>query len=278
MKIQKCAVEITRGCQLRCIGCPISTLKPKIKYVSLSDFATCLSNLDVSEISKLRLYNYGESLLHPCLDEILKIIPEQSYKVRNVEITTNGQYWNEERFKDAFSLGVVTQLYVSCDGNATPEEYERLRPPAKWNKLMSFLKNMKRLRDEVCPNMFIGTRTICTDKRAQKRWLKLLRPLGYTPEFRPWGTRADAIEQPWGKVKVPKGVCTYLTKEKGRRLYVDYDGTVVPCCVHPRAGVLGNLLENKYSEILKGTQRKDFIAAMKNGRKNIPACAGCQEK
>ena len=37
---------------------------------------------------------------------------------------------------------------------------------------------------------------------------------------------------------VPEGVCQYL---RGPTLYVDHDGTVVPCCVHPRAGVLGNL-------------------------------------
>lgn len=278
MKIRKCAIEIVHGCQLKCVGCPNSTLMPGIKQCDLDDLKKIINNLDVTEISKLRLYNYGETLLHPKLNEVLEIISKRSFKIKNVEITTNGQYWCEERFKEAFSLGVVTQLYVSCDGNATPEEYERLRPPAKWNKLIDFLKKMKELRDKVCPDMFLGTRTICTNKYTQKKWKKLLRPLGYTPEFRPWGTRADAIEQPWGKVKVPKGVCTYLTKEKGRRLYVDYDGTVVPCCVHPRAGVLGNLLKNKYSEILKGTQRKDFIATMKNGRKNIPACAGCQEK
>jgi len=278
MKIHKMGFDIVHGCQLRCVGCPISTLKPKIRYVSITNFYKCLINLDVSEIFKLRLYNYGEPLLHPELYEILRAIAVQSWKVKNVEITTNGQYWNTERFVEAFRLNVVTQLYVSCDGDATPKEYERLRPPAKWKKLIDFLKEMKRLRDEVCPGMFLGTRTICTDEKAQKRWKKLLRPLGYTTEFRPWGTRADAIEQPWGKVKVPKGICTYLTKEKGRRLYVDYDGTVVPCCVHPRAGVLGNLLENKYSEILEGKPRKKFISTMKKGRKHIPACVGCQEK
>lgn len=278
MRIRKMGFDIVHGCQLRCVGCPNSTLQDKIQLCEVETFDTCLRNLDVEKVYKLRLYNYGEPLLHPKLDEILKIISRQSFKVRDVEITTNGQYWNEELFRRVFSLNIVTQFYVSCDGNCTAENYELLRPPAKWIKLMKFLKNMKRLRDEVCPDMFLGTRTICTDKKEKSKWKELLKPLGYKPEFRPWGTRADSTERPWGKVKIPKGVCRYLTEAKGLRLYVDYDGTVVPCCVHPRAGVLGNLTYNRYSEILKSDVRKDFMRTMKKDRSLVAACKGCEEE
>jgi radical SAM protein with 4Fe4S-binding SPASM domain len=278
MQINKMGIDIVHGCQLRCIGCPNSTLKPRIIYCDTDILDACLHNLDVKKIRKLRLYNYGEPLLHPHLDKILLIISRQSFKINNVEITTNAQYWNEEVFTKAFSLGVVTQLYVSCDGNATSDDYERLRPPAKWDKLIAFMKNMRRLRDTVCPDMFLGTRTICTDKKDRDRWKKLLKQLGYKPEFRPWGTRADALEKPWGKVRIPRGICRYLTKAKGLRLYVDYDGTVVPCCVHPRAGVLGNLVKSKYSDILKSDLRNEFIKVIKKNRALIPACIECQEK
>ena len=270
--------DIVHGCQLRCIGCPNSTLQDKIQFCEVETFDTCLRNLDVEKVYKLRLYNYGEPLLHPKLDEILKVISCQSFKVRDVEITTNGQYWNEELFRKAFSLNIVTQLYVSCDGNCTAEDYELLRPPAKWGKLLDFLGNMVRLRNEVCPDIFLGTRTICVDDRAYKRWKKLLKPFGYKPEFRPWGTRANTIKKPWGKIKMPKGVCRYLTKAKGLRLYVDYDGTVVPCCVHPRAGVLGNLVTDKYSEILKSFARIKFMEMMKKDRRLISACEECEEE
>jgi radical SAM protein with 4Fe4S-binding SPASM domain len=270
--------DIVHGCQLRCIGCPNSTLQDKIQFCKVENFDACLRNLDVEKIYRLRLYNYGEPLLHPELDEILEVIPRQAFKTRNIEITTNGQYWNENIFRSAFSLNIITELYVSCDGNGTSEDYERLRPPAKWEKLLVFLEGMKRLRDALCPDMFLGTRTICVDNRARKRWKKLLKAFGYEPEFRPWGTRANTVERPWGKVKTFKGVCRYLTEAKGLRIYVDYDGTVVPCCVHPRAGVLGNLTENKYSEILKSRKRKDFIRIMNKNRALIPACEECEEE
>jgi radical SAM protein with 4Fe4S-binding SPASM domain len=277
-KIRKFGFDIVHGCQLRCIGCPISTLKPKIHFVEPEVFDKCLSNVDVRKVNKLRLYNYGEPLLHPKLAEVLCVIPKQKFQVNDVEITTNGQVWNEERFREAFSLNIVTQLYVSCDGDSTSDDYEKLRPPAKWEKLIKFMRKMKKLRDEVCLNMFLGTRTICTDRKARRRWKSILSDLGYKPEFRPWGTRADCEQQPWGKRKVPKGACRYVADMRKLKLYADYDGTVVACCVHPRAGVLGNLITQKYSEILKSKTRKAFVKLMARDRYAIPACKDCEEE
>jgi hypothetical protein len=34
--------DIVQGCQLRCLGCPNSTLQPKIKRMSREDFERCL--------------------------------------------------------------------------------------------------------------------------------------------------------------------------------------------------------------------------------------------
>jgi len=56
--------DIVHGCQLRCVGCPNSTLEPKIHRIPVEDFALCLGNIDVERIHTLRLYNYGEPLLH----------------------------------------------------------------------------------------------------------------------------------------------------------------------------------------------------------------------
>lgn len=47
-------------------------------------------------------------------------------------------------------LEVLTRLVVSCDGDGTPESYERLRPPSRWERLIEFLERAK-LRDlEAC--------------------------------------------------------------------------------------------------------------------------------
>ena len=74
-------------------------------------------------------------------------------------------------------------------------------------------------------------------------------------------------------IKSKEGICSFL--KDGTRLYVDYDGTVVPCCVHPMAANLGNILNNKFSEILKGQERSKVLTHMKNARSEMPLCNEC---
>ena len=96
---------------------------------------------------------------------------------------------------------------------------------------------------------------------------------GFKPEFRHFIMMPERKENPY-KIKfvVPNGVCRYLRKE---RLYVDYDGTIVPCCAHPRAFTMGNLTQIKYSQMLKSKERKEAILQMKYNRKNMEICKGC---
>src|SRR4051812_23672230 len=58
--IDKCHFEIVRGCQLRCLGCPNSTLQPKVRRIEPDDFDQCLRNIDVKHIEYFRLFNFGE--------------------------------------------------------------------------------------------------------------------------------------------------------------------------------------------------------------------------
>jgi len=271
MHIKKLGIDIIRGCQLRCVGCPNSTLKPKIEFCDPADFEKMLNNID-ARLKILRLYNFGEPMLHPQLDDMVKTIRKSRLKPKQIDVTTNGQYWNHDVFKRAFGQKIVTHLYVSCDGDGTPEDYERLRPPAKWDKLIEFMVKIKEMRDDLCHKMHLRTRTITTNK-YKKRWTKLLKPMGFKPEFRQWTTRTDVKNPPWKARKVPNGVCKYVKSKD--LLYVDYDGTVVPCCVHPKAAIYGNLLKTKASEILNGKNRELFYKTMKKHRSVLEVCKDC---
>ena len=68
-------LDIVHGCQLRCVGCPNSTLLPKVSEVSEADFVAILRNIDVQRIHLLRLFNFGEPLLHRRLSALL---PQQA--------------------------------------------------------------------------------------------------------------------------------------------------------------------------------------------------------
>lgn len=273
--IDKMGIDIVHGCQLRCVGCPNSTLKPKILEMPPEDFARILGNLDVAAVNLLRLFNFGEPLIHSRLPEIMEQIPRKRWQVNMVEISTNAQYHDFDVLADTLKTGVLSRLCVSADGNGTAEDYESLRPPGKWEKLIEFLERARDLRDRYSPGTKLLARTICTEPAAQQRWISVLAPRGWTSEFRDWMYLPEAAENMTGReIRMRDGVCSFLAP--GNRIYVDHDGTAVPCCVHPRAGVLGNLLEERYSSIVEGAKRAQMMAYMAKDRKSMRICNACE--
>ena len=273
--IDKCHFEIVRGCQLRCVGCPNSTLEPKVMRIEPDFFDACLRNIDVKHVTYLRLFNYGEPLLHRRLSEVLERIPRQAWSVGWVEISTNAQFVDWPDFERAIKTRVINNLSVSCDGDGTPEDYERLRPPSKWEKMVEFLERAKELRDRYDPALTLMTRTICVDPQAQARWRRLLEPRGWVPEFRGWLYLPESERNMTGReINAPRRVCSFQAVHN--RLYVDWDGTVVPCCAHPRAAVLGNLREAKFSEIIRTHTRAGFLKELATNRAAMPICNACE--
>lgn len=273
--IDKLGFDIVRGCQLRCIGCPNSTLKPKIKKISVEDFGLCIRNIDVNYVKLFRLFNFGEPLLHEGLPEILLVVRGATFRTGELEISTNAQHHDFDVLAETLKTGALTRLVVSADGDGTPEDYERLRPPGKWHKLIEFLVRARKLRDRHAPQLQLITRTICTDPRHQRRWLEVLAPLGWSPQFRDWIHLPQAMANMTGRVpRVPVGVCSFVAP--GNRLYVDWDGTVVPCCVHPNAAVFGNLKESAYSEIFGGAPRSEFVRLLATQRPSMTICNECE--
>lgn len=271
--LKKMHFELVYGCQLQCVGCPISTLQPKVKRVSVEVFEQCMLNTDVREIEYLRLFNYGETLLHNNLSGIFEVIGRLPHKINRIEISTNGQFAHWGDLEKVFRSGLLTQLAVSCDGNGTPESYERLRPPSTWPKLLNFLERVKEMRDKYDPHMELITRTICTDKEEQERWKETLLPRGFKPHFRDWVALADAKEDVTEGKELPKGLCTFM--QRFNELYVDWDGTVVPCCAHPGAGDYGNLKLQKFNELVYSMPRFEMMQAMAGDRAGMSICGQC---
>jgi radical SAM protein with 4Fe4S-binding SPASM domain len=278
--------DIVHGCQLRCVGCPNSTLEPKIQRISVEDFALCLGNIDVERIHTLRLFNYGEPLLHKQLSSIVAQIPRQRWKASVVEISTNAQWVDWHDFEEALKQEVITRLCVSCDGDGSPEQYEELRPPSKWEKLIEFLDRAAYLRDRWAPAMQLWTRTVVRTKKDMQRWEEVLRPRGWMPEFRRWMALPESAQNMTGRAVVtPKAACVFMADPQVftahpwfgeiNLLYVDADGTVVPCCMHPRAGEFGNLKTQKYSEILRGQARERFRNDLETRRATMSICGTC---
>lgn len=265
--------DVVRGCQLRCVGCPNSTLQPVVQSISTSDFERCLHHLDVKKIGLFRLFNFGESLLHPDLPGLLAHIPRQTWTAQQIEISTNAQTVHWDMIEETIRLRILTRLVVSCDGDGTPADYERLRPPGRWSKLMNFLAKTRGIRDRLHPGLELMTRTICVSQAGQDLWKSILVPLGWNPEFRPWIPMPESKRLQDNPVPVGKGVCDFVKNRSF--LGIDCDGDVVPCCFHPRAAIFGNLKEQPYSAIVAGIERQRFADVLASNRSRVPVCGLC---
>lgn len=252
---------------MRCVGCPISTLKPKIQYADPDVFSACLKNID-AKVELLRLFNFGEPMLHPQLPEMVKRVTN---KVRCLEISTSGQFYDEGKIVETLKLGRLNRLCVSADGNGFPDEYERLRPPAKWDNLIYFMEKVKTLCDKYSPKVELVMRTINTGD--PKVWKNICHRRGWHAQLRKW-KRLPGSENHTGKTYIPAGLCKFF---RGNKLYVDFDGTVVPCCRHPRAFVMGNLLEQKYTNLISSKTYKAAKANLKHNRRTMPICSECDK-
>ena len=260
---------------MRCVGCPVTGLSPKVDRIPVDVFDQCLRQVDVNFVRTLRLFNYGEPLLHGDLPGIIERIPRQTWRVEEVEISTNAQHVDWRQFEAVLQMGIVTALVVSCDGDGTPEMYERLRPPSKWEKLTEFLIKARELRDRYCPHLQLRTRTIVPDWEQRSRWNDILGPLGWEPEFRHFYNLPDAPTRPSGRdIQPGQGVCFFL--EAGNQLYVNSQGIVVPCCAHPNAGFYGDLKIHKFSRIWPGAARLRFITALNTRRDSLRVCRDCE--
>jgi len=279
-------MDIVHGCQLRCVGCPNSTIMDKVKLISLEDFEACLANVDVDHIKHFRLFNFGEPLLHKQLSKLFETIAAQPWKAEETEISTNAQWCDFEELERALALGVLDRLVVSCDGDGSPEQYEQLRPPSRWEKLIEFLDRVAEIKERVAPSLNLITRTIVENEEAIQRWEDVLIPRGWTPEFRDWKILPEAQENRLGReVDVPRDICTFVAPSDHfetlyhgglHQLYVDASGTVIPCCAHPSAADLGNLKRNKVSELMLNEQRAAFVQRLKTDRMSVPVCNVCE--
>lgn len=190
-------------------------------------------------------------------------------------LSTNAQFVRWDQLEDVLSRRLLNRLVVSCDGDGTPDSYERLRPPAKWQKLEAFLAGARDLRDRYCPSMELMTRTVIKDPDDMSRWKGFLEPLGWRPEFRRWinlvGASEDLSQRDW---RPGEGLCHFTGPSL--QLYVDWNGTVVPCCAHPRAANLGDLSVQRWSEIHSGEKRLAFVGTLQNDRGSLDICGKCE--
>jgi len=280
-------LETTNYCNLQCSFCNRDEVIGALQHMPVSKFREMLEGLKHHPIKEAKLMGMGEPMLHPKFDEICKTFKEFFPKSKLI-VATNCQYKIRPWFIE--SLKYIDMLYFSIDGYK--ESYERDRSPAKWERLINFLEEFKKVERYDCDvvvNYVVNPDNVDDIEKIDK-----LRKDNNLGEYR------LNIAQDWSEDKSLPGGYTkeqieYLNKNwssniKGKSewdfedcfwveegLYTTVEGNVKMCCMNTGAEPFGNLFETSVDEIRKS---KDFQNVKNGCNTNNPTshCKNCSYK
>ncbi len=266
--------------------------------MSLEDWGKLLDGIKHHPIEEAKLMGMGEPMLHPQFDKVCEMFKE-TFPNSKLIVATNCQYNIKEglEFRRKFQecMKYIDVLYFSIDGWG--ESYERDRAPAKWNKLIKFLKNFETINRYDCNvvvNYVVNAYNIYdiekVDKLRQENNLGMLRlniaqiwdedssikndiaTSGYDSDD------LDYLKKNWGGNIMGKSKWDYedcFWVKEG--LYTTVEGHVKMCCMNTGAEPFGNLFKNSVDEIRKG----DAYQKVKKGcttNKPTSHCKNCSYK
>lgn len=150
MKPLDYAVDISGGCNLRCISCPRASRKerhPPVGFMSPETFELVLEKILREDplVGSLQLYQWGEPLLNPQLPEILRIANKHGIQCA---ISSN---LNVNRELAPVIAAGPAWFRISVSG--TGKEYEHTHTGANWKTVVANMEELSRLRKTLRPEM-----------------------------------------------------------------------------------------------------------------------------
>ncbi len=275
-------IQFVNYCNLRCKWCSMDHSKEK-EIMSEELLVKFLENIvhdkRFKKLNKLNLWNAGETLLHPNLIKMLKIIKRyKKKKGLKIEIVTNAMLLNEKLAKQIIDLDILDEITFSVDGGSK-EKLEEIRRGTKLEILLKNILNFKKINKGK-----IKMKIICL--------IDLKKPLNINwmeKDFKTILNSVDTYRLTYPStcigqinIKYPKDfkfirpnprICLALMQG----FVLLQNGDVLPCCSDLNGVcVLGNLYKQDLYSIYYGKKRKKMIQYLLQGRINeIPLCKNC---
>jgi MoaA/NifB/PqqE/SkfB family radical SAM enzyme len=267
-------LDITRECNLRCIMCPQSRgLAPQPPQMPFDLFRALVDEIGANR-PLLKLYLSGEPLLHP---DLVEMIDYAGAGGCSTMVHTNAVSLTPE-LSERILASSLTFLSFSFDG-CSPEVYERLRPPARFEQVRSNIRRHLDLRRQ----RGRGPHTTIEIIRMQdteplippfiEEWMTLGADDVRVAPYLTWHGLVDdrRVERPPAAPRFKPCAAPF---QHGCILS---DGTAVPCCLDVNARIpLGNVTHSRFREIWAGDAYRHLRLHMLTGTFPIDSiCAHC---
>ncbi|SMB78779.1 radical SAM additional 4Fe4S-binding SPASM domain-containing protein [Desulfonispora thiosulfatigenes DSM 11270] len=281
-KFKRIYLEITNICNLKCSFCPPTNRKQE--YITIDNFKKILN-----QINKYTDYLYfhvkGEPLLHPELEQLLKISDNEGFKVN---LTTNGTLIEKtgDILLNSPALRQISFSLQSCENNNLNEKEKYIKDILDfmhravketdliielrlWNLNNSNNVENKSSKNDFMLNYIQSSLNLpfkIEEKVTPGKGIKLVNSIYLSQETKfTWPNLGinDISE---------KGFCYGLRSQ----IAILVDGTVVPCCLDSDGVInLGNIYEKKFTEIINNKRSLNMVNGFSQREVVEPLCKKC---
>ena len=264
-------IETTNACNAKCIICPHRRMVRETQRMSDSLFASIIDECARNNCGEVHLHNFGEPLLDKSLPE--RIEYAKLKKIRKVKIFSNGSLFDKNRAQALIGAG-LNEVKISIDG-ATKDEFERIRHPLKFDRVIDNVRRLVALRDEMGADMRVAVACCSTtDKSATMRSLEGVVDSFSFGKIHNWaGDGNDSILAPTRRTRKP---CSRLW----RTFTVLANGDVSLCCLdYDGQHILGRI--DEYTSIQDVWRGKAYAVARRKHllaqQEQIDLCGTCSK-
>lgn len=280
-------IDICSACNLACSFC-FHADKPGIKQsgikfglMDMGLFKKIINDLKgfPDQIKKVRLFEFGEPLLHPQLPDMIRLLKESGV-TEYVETTTNGLLLTPELSNKLVESG-LDRINISVNG-ITSEQYRQLTGHVFDRE--RFLDNLRYLyENKKSCHVYIKLSddgTVSENDKAEfyrlydnvcdEIFIERLSPIWRDTDVN--GSLEGQLG-PYGQELKYKKVCPLIFT----RFVINSDGVAVACCVDwKRQYVVGDLKTQNACDVWNGAPMRHLqLKHLEGSRETVPMCNGC---
>ena len=227
------------------------------------------------KIENIALFNNGETLLHPKLEQILEKIAELKHKINSpVSLVTNATLLSPNKISQILNSKALDEIVFSLDGG-NKKDYEYIRNGANWEITIKNVKKFLQLRNNKKSSIKVGIRSIFYKSPVfDQEYLEIVRQVDNWWPILPhsWDGTKKYEGYTFRKL-TKKSFCNFIFDN----LAIHWNGLVSPCCNDQNSrGLIGNINHQTLKQIYLSTARRRMINLMaRNQRQKIPLCCKC---
>lgn len=259
-------IETTNACNAKCIICPHNKMQRPVRYMEDELFTGIIDECAEFNCNNVHLHNFGEPLLDKKMSQRVRYAKKKG--IKKVKIFSNGSLLDAQRANDLIDAG-LDEIKISFDG-ATKEEYEKIRYPLDFDKVVNNIKELVKIRDKKKSHLkIIVTCCSTSDKNETIRILEDIVDGFSFDRVHNWADPAIAQDKR-NSVRKP---CSRIW----RTFTVLSTGDAALCCLDYEGKVIvGNVMEKSLKEIWHGVTYQKMRLYHKNSQQHeISICSNC---